>query len=363
MLPRHLNTTQERVKDISPNPSDNTLFQNKENPTLVDERDKEIIQKRDEIIKSLDVEHDIPADVDDDFDLDHAPPKKQYPNETSGDRPPHASQGDNPLIVPVLPNQRRYKGELFPIFETPMFKGVIDGVDRDEVIKDIRELTKVVAETHPRVDECYTTYFSKKARAMMYETKWFRDFEMNMKQTYREYMEHVWDDYIADDEHVHFFAWANRYQGANSHNYHIHNGSFISGTWYVKADEGNDQPIKFVNPQSMMAMKMNELDYRNNTLKFDDPDLGENRVCMLGSSGFTHEMQFHPRCMDFLLWPSWLYHGVEGQSEESWNDNYERISISFNLGHQNPKPINESDKTFEELMNEHEEELKDNNKS
>lgn len=360
MLPRHLNTTQERIKDNT-HPRDNNLFDDRTNPVLIDEKDKELIKQREEIIKSLDVEHDIPSDVDDDFDLDHAPTRKPYPNEMQ--RLPHAAQGENPLTVPVLPNQRRYKGELFPIFETPMFKGVIDGVDRDEVIKDIRELTKVVAETHPRADECYTTYFSKKARAMMYETKWFRDFEMNMKQTYREYMEHVWDDYIADDEHVHFFAWANRYQGTNSHNYHIHNGAFISGTWYVKSDEGHDQPIKFVNPQSMMAMKMNELDYRNNTLKFDDPDLGENRVCMLGSSGFTHEMQFHPRCMDFLLWPSWLYHGVEGQSEEGWNDNYERISISFNLGHQNPRPINESDKPFEQLMSEHEEELKDNNKS
>ena len=265
MLPRHLPNTQERVKDNLQNPRDNNVFDDRMNPPLVDDIDKELIKKRDEVIKSLDVEHEIPSDIDDELDLDHAPPKKQYPNEVSGDRPHHASQGDNPLTVPVLPNQRRYKGELFPIFETPMFKGIIDGINRDEVIKDIRELTRVVAETHPRADECYTTYFSKKARAMMYDTQWFKDFEMNMKQTYREYMEHVWDDYIADDEHVHFFAWANRYQGRNNHNYHIHNGSFISGTWYVKSDEGHDQPIKFVNPQSQMAMKMNELDFLEKT--------------------------------------------------------------------------------------------------
>ena len=63
----------------------------------------------------------------------------------------------------------------------------------------------------------------------------------------------------------------------------------------------------------------------------------------------------------FYYEPAWLYHGVEGQSEENFNDNYERISISFNLGHQNPKPINESDRSFEQLMREHEEEQKDNN--
>jgi hypothetical protein len=66
--------------------------------------------------------------------------------------------------------------------------------------------------------------------------------------------------------------------------------------------------------------------------------------------------------MDFLLWPSWLYHGVEGQSEEHFSDNYERISLSFNLAHHNPRPINESDKSYEQLMSEHNEELEEKNK-
>ena len=346
-------------------------FGGSDNPPIIEDGDREYKEKRDALIKSLDVEHDIPADVDEGIDLDHAPSKKSYPNElhyvnkdgkvgkVGGKIPPHAAQGEDPMIVPVLPNQRPYKGEIFPIFETPMFKGVVDGIDRDEVIKDVRELTKVVAETHPRADECYTTYFSKKARALMYEMQWFKDFEMNIKQTYREYMEHVWDDYIHDNEHVHLFAWVNRYRGRNSHNYHIHNGSAISGTWYIKADEGNDMPIKFVNPQSQMAMKMNELEYRDDNIKFDQPELGSNKICKLGSQGFTHELHFHPTCMDYLLWPSWLYHGVEGQSEEGYTDNYERISLSFNLAHHNPRPINESDKPFEQLMKEHQEEIEE----
>lgn len=344
---------------------------NDERPSLrtVTPSDRELQSERESLIKSLDVEHEIPADVPEDAPIQTPPRIEEKPIHTYtpppvlGKKPPHAAQGDNPMEVPILENQKPYKGELFPIFETPMFKGVIDTCNRDDVIRDIRKLTDVVKETHPRLDECYTTYFSKKARAMMYEMQWYKDFEMNIKQTYREYMEHVWDDYIADDEHVHLFAWVNRYQGRNSHNYHIHNGSTISGTWYIKADGNNDMPIKFVNPQAQMAMKMNELDYKECELKYDSPELGTNKACKLGTSGFTHELHIHPNCMDFLLWPSWLYHGVEGQSEEGYSENYERISLSFNLAHHNPRPINESDKSYEQLMQEHEEELEEKRKN
>lgn len=368
MLPRKLKgNDRERVfdKDVNRENVDRSVtFMDVENPPLVEEGDREYLNKRQELIKSLDVEHDIPADTEDGLSpsVDDLMKMRENRPKLLGEKPPHAAQGEDPMFVPIIEGQRPYHGELFPIFETPMFKGVIDGLDREEIINDIRELTKVVAETHPRADECYTTYFSKKARAMMYQKQWFKDFEMNIKQTYREYMEHVWDDYIDDTEHVHLFAWVNRYQGSNQHHYHIHNGSAISGTWYIKSDEGNDMPIKFVNPQSQMAMKMNELEYRDKEISFESSKLPSNKASLLGTGGFTHELHFHPKCMDFLLWPSWLYHGVEGQSDEHFSDNYERISLSFNLAHHNPRPINESDKSYEQLMSEHNEELEEKNK-
>ena len=49
-----------------------------------------------------------------------------------------------------------------------------------------------------------------------------------------------------------------------------------------------------------------------------------------GTPGGMTDLEFRPQNGDFMLWPSYLLHTVPMAKAR---DNYERISISFNLQH------------------------------
>jgi len=242
---------------------------------------------------------------------------------------------------PQFTSRKEYRGRVEPIFPTPLTIFQIDDIDHEEVIRDTRRIIEIVKEEHDRKDEQYTSYFSRKARATMYQCRWYRQWEDAVKETYKTYMENVWDECLDDDEPIHIFAWLNRYTKASYHTSHIHNGSTISGTWYIKADDSTS-PIRFMNPQAAMAMRMNEVNYSEDTMEAAD-----RKMARLGSKCFDHEVQIHPQSGDMLFWPAWLYHSVEPADE---TDNYERISLSFNLSHINPRPDNESDIPYDELI-------------
>ena len=99
--------------------------------------------------------------------------------------------------------------------------------------------------------------------------------------------------------------WVNILGAGGHHSGHIHPGSVISGTYYVRMPEGAGA-IRFEDPRLAMMMAAPQLDG-------NAPEEAKRFVYLSPAEG---------QC---LLWESWLRHEVmPGQSEEA------RISVSFN---------------------------------
>ncbi len=99
--------------------------------------------------------------------------------------------------------------------------------------------------------------------------------------------------------------WVNVLGEGGHHSGHIHPGSVISGTYYVRVPEGAGR-IKFEDPRLPMMMAAPQL--------LDDaPEAARRFVYVTPAKG---------QC---LIWESWLRHEVvAGETEEA------RISVSFN---------------------------------
>jgi hypothetical protein len=97
-------------------------------------------------------------------------------------------------------------------------------------------------------------------------------------------------------------AWYNQMRKGNKVTLHRHEGSVISGAFYVKTDE-NTVPLRFQTP--LKPYKMN--------------DLYENFNSQYASSG----VQINPQPGSLLLFPSWLEHETDAEKGE-------RCVISFN---------------------------------
>ena len=102
-------------------------------------------------------------------------------------------------------------------------------------------------------------------------------------------------------------GWFNVNQKGNSNQIHTHSGSFISGTYYVQAEQDQSELIF----------------YKNFTEDFIISSAGqiENYT---GISGAT--CRYPPRTGRLILFPSYVPHGVM----PSTSDN-ERISLAFNM--------------------------------
>lgn len=101
--------------------------------------------------------------------------------------------------------------------------------------------------------------------------------------------------------------WVNILGEGGHHSGHIHPGSVISGTFYVRVPDGAGR-IKFEDPRLTMMMAAPQLTE-------DAPEDARRFVYINPAEG---------QC---LLWESWLRHEVmPGETEEA------RISISFNYG-------------------------------
>lgn len=99
--------------------------------------------------------------------------------------------------------------------------------------------------------------------------------------------------------------WVNVLGEGGHHSGHIHPGSVISGTYYVRVPEGAGR-IKFEDPRLAMMMAAPQL-------VEEAPEAARRFVYVTPAEGTC------------LLWESWLRHEVvPGASEEA------RISVSFN---------------------------------
>jgi|TARA_B110000438_G_scaffold274548_1_gene294821 hypothetical protein len=95
----------------------------------------------------------------------------------------------------------------------------------------------------------------------------------------------------------------------------------MSGTYYVETTKSN-QPIKFQSPNLMGNANHFAVDMSGEKEGFPN-------MVFDGVSGVDSFVQVYPVNDEFLLWPSYIMHSVEPSQE--FIEDYERISISFNL--------------------------------
>ena len=222
------------------------------------------------------------------------------------------------------------KGEHLQLFATPMFRGFCP-LNIDQVANDVRDIIAEIKERNPdgEVNNTYTSYFHGDSREKTESLPWFEDFANCMKDSYIEFIR-LHYNYQVDElnrSDIHFCAWVNRYEGANWHDTHNHVNSLISGTFYVKTVD--TQPIKFFSPNNVAEFATRA------RMEYYDDIQGLENMKVYGTPTMQHEIQVFPREGEFLLWPSYLMHGVPAPDPER-ADNYERISISFNLTHNEP---------------------------
>jgi uncharacterized protein (TIGR02466 family) len=219
------------------------------------------------------------------------------------------------------------QGEMLDLFPTRMFRGYCP-INREVVNKDIRNIINGIKEKDPdNLAENYTTYFYEEGREEMEKLPWFTDFANQMKDTYIAFIKQNYDmrvDHLSRHD-IHFFCWANLYNEENEHQTHIHLRSLISGTYYPLIT--GKEAIQFYTPNvagDFGTRAMNK-----------GIDLGIRNTRFHGTEGTQSSVEFFPEDGEFLLWPSSMLHCV-GRAKPEDRDGYERISISFNLDHNDP---------------------------
>ena len=99
----------------------------------------------------------------------------------------------------------------------------------------------------------------------------------------------------------------------SSNKSHIHPGSHWSGVYYVHTPEQAGD-IEFVDPRTFHVM--------------DQPSFKPGKT--RGRENWT-KVRFTPKAGKMLIFPSWLYHGVDPNLSDKPGKDGERVIISFNL--------------------------------
>ena len=214
------------------------------------------------------------------------------------------------------------EGMVMQMFSTPFLRGKLE-LDVEEVAMSSRHILSQVEQGDVNTE--YTTYFDEDARVSMHGQEWFQQFSDQIKDSYVAFISNVFQipvSHLSRDD-IHLFAWLNRYTGPHQHATHNHVNSHISGTYYIKTEKSN-QPIKFLNP-NMGAIA--------NHLAVDRPMEREGypHILFSGVNGCDSSFEYFPQEGEFLFWPSYIQHAVEPSQEEI--EDYERITLSFNLKH------------------------------
>lgn len=232
-------------------------------------------------------------------------------------KPPQFNDPREPKFQPT------FEGRVIPLFATPIFRGWID-LPHETVANDVRRLVKKSLDRHGAEDKerNYTTYFDDDLRQETEELDWFTSFANQIKDTYVLYIMDAFGQDVRklNRNDIHLFAWVNHYRNPHQHEVHNHVNSYISGTYYVRAQE-KCQPIKFWSPNLMAQFSHGCV----------DQPIERDGYNTQGTEVTETEAHFYPRDGEFLLWPSYLQHAVPPIYDAP--DDYERISISFNLKH------------------------------
>lgn len=94
---------------------------------------------------------------------------------------------------------------------------------------------------------------------------------------------------------------------------HVHPGCLWSGVYYVQAPE-NCGRIEFTEPRT--AHLMNQPRYKPNAKRKRE---------------YWTKVRFMPEPGRMIIFPAWLYHGVDPNMTEAKGDDGNRVIISFNL--------------------------------
>ena len=246
-------------------------------------------------------------------------------SEKSDQRKKEESEWTEPLVDSYREPHSDFKpaeGSIFDVFPTPMFRGYMD-IDHDKVSKDVRDMVSKVKERNgDDVLRNYTTYFDTDIRESMYQLDWYTTFANVLKDTYIQFIHGEFNRRVnhLTRKDIHLFTWVNRYEGEHAHDVHNHINSTMSGTYYPLVNE-HTSPIKFYNPNTLQGYA---------TTDGSEPQ-EMNGITRVGGIDF----HLQPILGEFLLWPSYMMHQVP-QSGRDDSKNYERISISFNLSHNEP---------------------------
>jgi len=238
------------------------------------------------------------------------------------------------MARPISNRYEPARYESLGVFSTPFGRGILD-IELDQVIEDCRSLVAQVKERCPdNTGQNYTTYFDQDLRTAMYEYDWFKEFSDRIKDTYVNFISDVFEtpiDHLSRNS-IHLYSWVNRYEGHHYHEVHNHVDSFISGTWYIKV--GDTVPIKFFSPNLMATFSHRTQDRTISREGFPNVEFN-------GVNGVDQEFCLFPKDGEFLLWPSYLQHAVPA-NQLPVDDKYERISLSFNLKHNEVLTDNET---------------------
>jgi uncharacterized protein (TIGR02466 family) len=228
------------------------------------------------------------------------------------------------------------RAEVLPVFSTPFLRGQLD-LDTDLIAQDCRDLVSEVKKRCPNDNaRNYTTYFDDDIRKKMWELDWFKQFSNTIKDTYISFIAGTFEQDVAylQRNHIHLFAWINVYNKQHQHEIHNHVNSYMSGTYYIETGD-NTTPIRFYSPAQMANFS---LQTRDREVERE----GLTRVRFLGTAGIENEMSVYPIPNEFLMWPSYILHSVPPIYDEEVTNDYERISLSFNMKHIVPIDENET---------------------
>ena len=223
---------------------------------------------------------------------------------------------------------------VMPMFTTPFLRGGLN-LDTQEVAQSCRDLVSKVKKGDVTTE--YTTYFNEDLRTEMHETEWFKSFSNQIKDTYICFCSNVFNQptkHLCRDD-IHLFAWINHYTGPHQHGIHNHVNSHMSGTYFIT---DSIQPIKFTSPNFLELANHQAVDR-------DIEREGFNNILFSGVEGCDSAFSYFPVKNEFLLWPSYIMHSVEPMYHLP--DDYERISISFNLKHRLPIDNNQTGDNME----------------
>lgn len=217
--------------------------------------------------------------------------------------------------------------EQLDMFSIPFLRGELTELDLETVRQDCRNLVAKAKQKHGDLkSNNYTSYFDEDLRQELILLPWYKDFSEQVKDTYIQFINTCYGQEVSylNRSDLHLFAWVNVYNSEHFHPSHNHINAYMSGTWYVKCDDEDNQPIQFENPNRALAYGLNLP-----VSEWGKPEVADAKF--IGSANYHDLVEFYPRDNQFLLWPSAVMHSVPPLHRV--NPDYERISISFNLHH------------------------------